>query len=112
MTALIHELLPKLERDNLSRDQCLDMLRGLNSANILPAAHPVCMRKFKWVDPLVIWFRSLLWGQTYIASVSNHGPWNGTHIRLFHIKQPKDTHHNNTATTSPRPSITSNPPLI
>lgn len=81
----------------------LDLLRGFDSADILPPAHPVCIRKFNWGDALIIWFRSMLWGQTYISSVSNYGPWNNTHIKLFHIKQ--QTQETST-TTSPRPSIT------
>jgi len=31
----------------------------------------------------------MLWGQAYVSSVSNYGPWNNTHVKLFHIKQQK-----------------------
>lgn len=80
--------------------------------DILPPAHPLCIRNFKWGDAIIIWFRSLLWGQTYIASVSHYGPWNNTQIKLFHIKQQQQqqqTQQDNTTTTSsPRPSINAN----
>ncbi|KAI8062826.1 high-temperature-induced dauer-formation protein-domain-containing protein [Gilbertella persicaria] len=86
-TALIHDLLPQLESKNLSYEQIIEYLRNLSITDILPVAHPVIIRKFQWSDPLVIWFRSMLWGQAYIASISNYGPWNNTHVKLFHVKQ-------------------------
>lgn len=81
----------------------MEFLRGFSISDILPPAHPVCIRKFQWGDALVIWFRSMLWGQTYISSVSSYGPWNNTHIKLFHIKQQQGSE----SQTSPRTSLTS-----
>ncbi|RCH99794.1 hypothetical protein CU098_000310, partial [Rhizopus stolonifer] len=75
------------ESKNLSYEQIIEYLRNLSITDILPVAHPVIIRKFQWSDPLVIWFRSMLWGQAYIASISNYGPWNNTHVKLFHVKQ-------------------------
>lgn len=89
----------------MSNEQIIDFLRGYTSSDILPPAHAVCIRKFQWCDALVIWFRSMLWGQTYISSVSNYGPWNNTHIKLFHIKQQQAPEAQPIA--SPRSSITS-----
>lgn len=94
----------------------MECFRGIVVTDILPPAHPVCIRNFKWGDAIIIWFRSLLWGQTYIASVSHYGPWNNTQIKLFHIKQqqqqqqPQQPQQQQDATSasSPRPSITSN----
>lgn len=111
IAALIHELLPKLEGDQLSNEQIMECFRGIVVTDILPPAHPVCIRNFKWGDAIIIWFRSLLWGQTYITSVSHYGPWNNTQIKLFHIKQqqqPQQQQQDATGASSPRPSITSN----
>lgn len=100
--SLIQEFLPKVESENLNNEQIIDFLRGFSSSDILPPAHAVCIRKFLWCDALVIWFRSMLWGQTYISSVSNYGPWNHTYIKLFHIKQQQATEP---IISSPRSSI-------
>ncbi|KAI9273545.1 high-temperature-induced dauer-formation protein [Helicostylum pulchrum] len=97
ISAVIRELLPKIELDNAN----IEFLRGFAISDILPQAHAICIRKFQWGDALVIWFRSMLWGQTYISSVSNYGPWNNTRIKLFHIKQQVPE-----VQTSPRPSLT------
>ncbi|KAI7892721.1 high-temperature-induced dauer-formation protein-domain-containing protein [Mucor mucedo] len=101
ISSLIQELLPKVESENMSNEQIIDFLRGVSSSDILPPAHAVCIRKFLWCDALVIWFRSMLWGQTYISSVSHYGPWNNTYIKLFHIKQQQPTE----PIASPRNSI-------
>ncbi|GAA5806668.1 hypothetical protein MFLAVUS_000016 [Mucor flavus] len=97
ISAVIRELSPKIELD----DANIEFLRGFVVSDILPQAHAICIRKFQWGDALVIWFRSMLWGQTYISSVSNYGPWNNTRIKLFHIKQQVPE-----VQTSPRPSLT------
>lgn len=97
----------------MTNEQIMSYLRGISANDILPPAHAITIRKFEWGDALVIWFRSMLWGQTYISSVSNYGPWNNTQIKLFHIKQQPDP--SSTAATavtqpqiiSPRPSIAS-----
>jgi hypothetical protein len=99
----------------MKNEQIISYLRGISSSDILPPAHAVTIRKFEWEDTLVIWFRSMLWGQTYISSVSNYGPWNNTQIKLFHIKQQPDPPSvaqqtqaavtNAVVTASPRPSI-------
>ncbi|EPB85631.1 hypothetical protein HMPREF1544_07625 [Mucor circinelloides 1006PhL] len=85
---LIHDLLPKIENtQSATNEQIMDTLRHVSISNLLPPAHPVVIRKFQWSEPLIIWFRSMLWGQAYVSSVSNYGPWNNTHVKLFHIKQ-------------------------
>ena len=85
--ALIHELKSQLESQQ-SHEQLLEFLTNV-STDKLPPAHPVVIRKFQWSEPSVIWFRSMLWGQAYVASVSSYGPWNNTQVKLFHIKQPQ-----------------------
>ncbi|KAI8350341.1 high-temperature-induced dauer-formation protein-domain-containing protein [Choanephora cucurbitarum] len=84
---LIHELKSQLESQQ-SHEQLLEFLTNV-STDKLPPAHPVVIRKFQWSEPSVIWFRSMLWGQAYVASVSSYGPWNNTQVKLFHIKQPQ-----------------------
>ncbi|KAI8968903.1 high-temperature-induced dauer-formation protein-domain-containing protein [Mycotypha africana] len=87
ITAIIYQFAPRIEEEKLTREQIFDMISYAPMSEILPAAHPVIIRKFQWIEPLVIWFRSMLWGQTYVAFVSYYGPWNNTQVRLFHIKQ-------------------------
>ncbi|KAI9474145.1 MAG: high-temperature-induced dauer-formation protein-domain-containing protein [Benjaminiella poitrasii] len=104
---LIHTLLPKLNH-NLSNEQDvynLIQVTAADTSSILPVAHPVVIRKFQWTKPLVIWFRSMLWGQAYISSVSTYGPWNHTQVKLFHIKQQ---HSDTTSTPPPATNTTTN----
>ncbi|KAI9025060.1 high-temperature-induced dauer-formation protein-domain-containing protein [Phycomyces nitens] len=70
-----------------SDQQILDFLRHQSLSGILPPAQPLSMHNFQWNESLVIWFRSMLWGQAYVSSIANHGPWNGTSVKLFQIKQ-------------------------
>lgn len=117
--ALVHDLLPKIENlQSTNEQQIIDTLGSVSISDILPPAHPVIIRKFQWNEPLIIWFRSMLWGQAYVSSVSNYGPWNNTHVKLFHIKQPQQQQQqqaqqapsqdgNIGSVTSPRPSFTS-----
>lgn len=109
ISALIHEFLPKLEATQMTNEQIYDLLRSTSSSDILPPAQPILIRKFQWSEPLVIWFRSMLWGQTYVSSVSNYGPWNNTHIKLFHIKQQQQqkSQQADETPTSPRNSLAS-----
>ncbi|CAO3656442.1 unnamed protein product [Mucor fragilis] len=118
---LIQDLLPKIENmQSATNEQIMDTLRHVSVSDMLPPAHPVVIRKFQWSEPLVIWFRSMLWGQAYVSSVSNYGPWNNTHVKLFHIKQqqqqqqqqqqvqqPPSLDGNVGSVTSPRSSFTS-----
>lgn len=108
--ALICDLLPKIESTQVTNEQVYDLLRNVSITEILPPAHPVVIRKFEWREPLVIWFRSMLWGQAYISSVSNYGPWNNTHVKLFHIKQQQQQSQqlengNAASATPPRASL-------
>ncbi|KAL0143234.1 high-temperature-induced dauer-formation protein-domain-containing protein [Mucor lusitanicus] len=117
---LIQDLLPKMENmQSATNEQIMDTLRHVSVSDMLPPAHPVVIRKFQWSEPLIIWFRSMLWGQAYVSSVSNYGPWNNTHVKLFHIKQQQQQQQqqqvqqapsqdgNVGSVTSPRPSFTS-----
>jgi hypothetical protein len=102
---LIHELLAKIESERLASPD--DMIHYLSQQKLtLPNHHPIVIRKFQWGEALVIWFKSMLWGQAYVASLSNYGPWNNTNIKLFHIKQQQSEE----TAASPRPSIASRSP--
>lgn len=107
-------MLPKIESVQLTNEQVYNLLRNTSITEILPPANPVVIRKFEWGEPLVIWFRSMLWGQAYISSVSNYGPWNNTHVKLFHIKQQQQQQQpsqqldgNNSSSTSSRTPLVS-----
>lgn len=96
--SLIDYLRPQLDKPGLTADQIVEYINNLSLSDIpLPTpAHPVTVRKFQWTDTLMIWFQSMLWGHTYISSVSNYGPWTGTQIKLFHIKQQQPAVPDNT----------------
>ncbi|KAI7907919.1 high-temperature-induced dauer-formation protein-domain-containing protein [Cokeromyces recurvatus] len=99
---LIHTLLPKLNNNLSNEQEVFNLIHITSTDGLLPTtAHPVIIRKFQWTEPLVIWFRSMLWGQTYISSVSNYGPWNHTQVKLFHIKQQQQTTDINNVNPSP-----------
>jgi hypothetical protein len=66
--------------------QVLEFLRKVTLVGILPHPQPIHIRRFQWGEALVIWFRSMLWGQAYVFSLSSAGVWNGTNIKLFQIK--------------------------
>ncbi|KAH8554602.1 high-temperature-induced dauer-formation protein-domain-containing protein [Umbelopsis sp. PMI_123] len=66
--------------------QVLEFLRKVTLVGILPHPQPIHIRRFQWGEALVIWFRSMLWGQAYVFSLSGSGVWNGTNIKLFQIK--------------------------
>ncbi|RUP45654.1 high-temperature-induced dauer-formation protein-domain-containing protein [Jimgerdemannia flammicorona] len=88
---LCQHLVPQVEdlcstQSPTTDGQVLEFLRAATLVGILPHPRPVHVRRFVWGEALVIWFRSLLWGQAYLASLSSFGVWNGTYIRLFQIK--------------------------
>ncbi|KAG2184645.1 hypothetical protein INT43_000558 [Umbelopsis isabellina] len=69
-----------------SDSQVLEFLRKVTLVGILPHPQPIQIRRFQWGEALVIWFRSMLWGQAYVFSLTGTGVWNGTNIKLFQIK--------------------------
>ncbi|RUS19921.1 high-temperature-induced dauer-formation protein-domain-containing protein [Endogone sp. FLAS-F59071] len=88
---LLNHLVPQVEdlcsTQSLTTDgQVLEFLRSATLVGIVPPPHSVQVRRFLWGEALVIWFRSLLWGQAYVASLASFGVWNGTNIKLFQIK--------------------------
>lgn len=89
---LLEHLMPQVKdlctTQSLTSDaQVLDFLRGITLVGILPHPQPIFIRKFRWGEALVIWFRSMLWGQAYVSSISDYSPWSGTQVKLFQIKQ-------------------------
>ncbi|KAI7852075.1 high-temperature-induced dauer-formation protein-domain-containing protein, partial [Circinella umbellata] len=71
---LLEHLVPQVQTlcstQALTSDaQVLEFLRGMTLVGILPAPQPIFIRKFRWGEALVIWFRSMLWGQAYVASM-------------------------------------------
>ncbi|KAF7723641.1 hypothetical protein EC973_001783 [Apophysomyces ossiformis] len=109
---LLDNLIPQVEEmcttQSLTTDQqVLDFLRGVTLVGILPPPQPIFIRKFQWGEALVIWFRSMLWGQAYVSSISVYGPWNGTQVKLFQIKQQIANQSTEpSSSSSPRNSVT------
>ncbi|KAI8072622.1 high-temperature-induced dauer-formation protein-domain-containing protein [Gongronella butleri] len=111
--ATLGYLVPQVEKkcqiEGLTTDaQILDYLRTVTMVGILPQRHPIFIRKFQWGEALVIWFRSMLWGQAYLAAMlSQHSPWNGTNVRLFQIKHEKPGSNTSSPTSASRKSRSS-----
>ncbi|KAI8334287.1 high-temperature-induced dauer-formation protein-domain-containing protein [Chlamydoabsidia padenii] len=110
---LLNYLVPLVEEkctsEGLTTDaQVLDFLRSITMVGILPHRHGIFIRKFQWGEALVIWFRSMLWGQAYISSMhALSSPWNGTLIKLFQIKHelpPSPSSKSPTTTGSSSPT--------
>ncbi|CAO3638685.1 unnamed protein product [Mucor hiemalis] len=92
--ALIKHLVPKVEEkckelnDNITLEELMQFLKGLDVKEALPDEdYAIFLRRFQWGEALVIWFRSMMWGQNYVSSMKEHGAWNGTHVKLFQIKE-------------------------
>lgn len=92
--ALIKHLVPKVEEkckehnDNITLEELMQFLKNLDVKDALPDKdYAIFLRRFQWGEALVIWFRSMMWGQNYVSSMKEHGAWNGTHVKLFQIKE-------------------------
>lgn len=96
--ALTTYLVPQIEEkckaeQNISLEQLKEFLMTVQIKDALPAEEgdnntwSIFIRKFQWGEALVIWFRSLMWGQNYVSSMKEYGAWNGTHVKLFQIKE-------------------------
>ncbi|KAL0097800.1 high-temperature-induced dauer-formation protein-domain-containing protein [Phycomyces blakesleeanus] len=107
---LLEHLVPQVEAkcaaESLTTDaQVLEFLRQITLVGILPHPQPIFIRKFQWGEALFIWFRSMLWGQAYVSSLSEYGAWNGTQVKLFQIKQQvAPTHQQRQSSENPTPS--------
>ncbi|KAI8878046.1 hypothetical protein K501DRAFT_259354 [Backusella circina FSU 941] len=85
---LIQVLMPKIEEHynihtSASREEIIYLISTftVELPTLVLITHP-----FQWTEAFLVWFRSILWGQAYITSVSNFGQWNNTNIKLFYIK--------------------------
>ncbi|CAO3665690.1 unnamed protein product [Rhizopus stolonifer] len=116
ITFLIDHLKPELEKFDLTGEKAVTYIHNLSPLEIqLPETNQsVQIRNFQWTESLVIWFQSMLWGHTYISSISNYGSWNNTQIKLFHIKlhqqdpqpYPGTPGLSSTTTHTTRPNLT------
>ncbi|KAI9279142.1 high-temperature-induced dauer-formation protein-domain-containing protein [Sporodiniella umbellata] len=115
---LIDYLAPRLEKSTMANGKTIEHLNSISFSDIPlpPPAHSLMIRKFQWSEALIVWFQSMLWGHTYISSVSHYGPWNNTQIKLFHIKHqqpsepsppPFNSQPSSPTVLSPRSSLTS-----
>ncbi|KAJ2956045.1 hypothetical protein NQZ79_g8054 [Umbelopsis isabellina] len=91
LLTMLDHLVPQVKElcstQSLTSDaQVLEFLRKVTLVGILPHPQPIQIRRFQWGEALVIWFRSMLWGQAYVFSLTGTGVWNGTNIKLFQIK--------------------------
>ncbi|KAI8380735.1 high-temperature-induced dauer-formation protein-domain-containing protein [Blakeslea trispora] len=90
ISALIQQLVPKMEEKSVEQGMSLESL--MEFLKTVPVDLPdeekdIYIRKFQWGEALVIWFRSMLWGQNYVSTMKDYGPWNGTNVKLFQIKE-------------------------
>lgn len=91
--AMLKHLVPQVEEkcaegNNTTLEELMVFLKTVQLDNVLPEeSKSIFIRKFQWGEALVIWFRSMMWGQNYVSSMKEHGAWNGTHVKLFQIKE-------------------------
>ncbi|KAI8642448.1 high-temperature-induced dauer-formation protein-domain-containing protein [Parasitella parasitica] len=91
--AMLKHLVPKVEEkcaegNIITLEELMVFLKTIQLDNVLPEdSKSIFIRKFQWGEALVIWFRSMMWGQNYVFSMNEHGAWNGTHVKLFQIKE-------------------------
>jgi len=88
---VISELLPKVQgiqarQSANSLNFVLDFIAHASLKDVLPPVPPLNPRKFSWSDASIAWLTSLLWGEVYVRGMSPLGIWNGTNVRLFHVK--------------------------
>ncbi|KAI9321708.1 high-temperature-induced dauer-formation protein-domain-containing protein [Dichotomocladium elegans] len=112
---LLEYLVPQVQTmcsaQSLTSDaQVLDFLRGITLVGILPPPQPIFIRKFRWGEALVIWFRSMLWGQAYVSSITDYCPWSGTLVKLFQIKQQPSPNNSNNSNSTTAATTTHAPP--
>lgn len=88
---LLESLVPSIEEkckdSNITLEEIKTYLSTVSTTEILTEGNPIFIRKFQWGEALFIWFRSMLWGHNYVSTMKDYGPWNGTHVKLFQIKQ-------------------------
>ncbi|KAG0748926.1 hypothetical protein G6F62_001856 [Rhizopus arrhizus] len=88
---LLESLVPSIEEkckdSNITLEEIKAYLSTVSTTDILTEGNPIFIRKFQWGEALFIWFRSMLWGHNYVSTMKDYGPWNGTHVKLFQIKQ-------------------------
>ncbi|KAI9272408.1 high-temperature-induced dauer-formation protein-domain-containing protein [Helicostylum pulchrum] len=89
---VVKHLVPKVEEkcvdNNTSLEEIIEFLKTVDIHEILDVqSQHTFIRKFQWGEALVIWFRSMMWGQNYVSSMREYGAWNGTHVKLFQIKE-------------------------
>lgn len=88
--ALLRSLVPQVEERSVSQNNIEDLMTFLKSVSLddaIQSESSIFIRKFQWGEALVIWFRSMMWGQNYVSNLKDYGPWNGTHVKLFQIKE-------------------------
>lgn len=89
----ISELLPKFQDSQPATrggpsSKVFNLLKGASLTDVLPPAPPVVPRRFLWSPQSCIWLSSLLWGDIYVAGLTNPtGVWRDTTVRLFGVKQ-------------------------
>ncbi|KAF6764892.1 high-temperature-induced dauer-formation protein-domain-containing protein [Ephemerocybe angulata] len=88
---LISDLLSKVQELQNSRKvnsatAIRDFLSNISIKDALPPPSPIAARQFTWTDASIVWLTSLIWGEIYVRGMSPLGIWNGTNIKLFHVK--------------------------
>lgn len=89
----ISELLPRFQDSQPATrggpsPKVFNLLKDATLTDVLPPAPPVVPRRFLWSPQSCVWLSSLLWGDIYIAGLTNPtGVWRDTTVRLFGVKQ-------------------------
>ena len=44
----------------------------------------------QWSEASLVWLTSLIWGEVYVRGMTPLGIWNGTNVKLFHVKHSQN----------------------
>ncbi|RXW24176.1 hypothetical protein EST38_g1654 [Candolleomyces aberdarensis] len=92
---LISDLLVKVQELQNSRKvnsatAIREFLSNISVKDVLPPPSPIVARQFVWSEASLVWLTSLIWGEVYVRGMTPFGIWNGTNVKLFHVKHSQN----------------------
>ncbi|KAI8089131.1 high-temperature-induced dauer-formation protein-domain-containing protein [Halteromyces radiatus] len=85
---MMDKVLPVIQK--LGERQALDTLRTMDLSMNRKEITSL-LRAVPWSEPVIVSCKSALWAHIYLSTAPAISPWQGTQIRLFHIKLSSTT---------------------